>query len=80
VVFNKVFGVPEITKFVVDALVVERVVEVALVELELTVTKLVMVEVELLTRIPLRVVVGERIVLSVERSSHALPKVSDILA
>jgi len=34
VVFNKVFGVPEITKFVVDALVVERVVEVALVEVE----------------------------------------------
>ena len=33
-VFNKVFGVPEITKFVVDALVVERVVEVALVEVE----------------------------------------------
>ena len=67
-------------RFVVEALVMERVVEVALVELELTVTRFVIVEVELLTKIPFSVVVGERIVLSVLSSSHALPKVSLILA
>ena len=67
-------------RFVVDALVVERVVDVAKVLVENALVRLVIVLVELLTKIPLRVVVGERMVLSVERSSQALPKVSLILA
>ena len=66
-------------KFVVEALVEEKVVEVALVELEFKVTKLVIVEEAPLTRSCLPVVVGERVVPSAS-NSQALPKVSDILA
>ena len=66
-------------EFVVTRLVAERFVEVALVVVPLTENRLVMVEEAALIKIPLSVVVGERVMPS-ESSSNVLPNISDGLA
>ena len=64
-----------LTKPLKFAVFENKFVEVASVVVPLATNKFVIVEVPLLTRIPLLVVVGERIDASVERSSHVWPLV-----